>query len=115
MNLREMAARHARDTLTRLDHFGEVVTYRAVGSPDQRQIRVGVKRLDLEPAASGVRQVARLRAVLDIPRDAETGLLTVSTGDQFTLAMRLGEEPRVARLRQILEQDEGMFLVEVDA
>jgi hypothetical protein len=115
VNLREMAARHARDTLTRLDHLGEAVTYRAVGSPDQREIRVGVNRLDLESAAPGVRAVARLRAEIDIPRDSVTGCLSVSIGDQFTLPMRVGEEPRIARLKRIISQDEGMFLVEVEA
>jgi len=46
MTLRDLMASHAHRTLTRLDHFGENVTYVRAGVPN-RTIRAVVNRLDV--------------------------------------------------------------------
>lgn len=114
MTLREMMARHARTTLTRADHFGEEAVY-LFKAGGQRTVRCVVDRLDVEAAAPNVPQVARLRAVVAIPRDATYGIETHVAGDRLQLAMRLGSAPVTTRIRRIVSQDEGMFLLEVDA
>jgi len=107
-------ARDARTVLTRPDHHGEQVTYRFKdGSPD-RVVRAVVDRLDSEPAASGTREVATLRAVVAIPRDPTVGVESVEPGDQVVLAMRLGGPAAAARVARIQSQDEGLFLLEVE-
>jgi len=115
VTLRELMARHARTTLTRHDHFGEEVTYRLkAGGPD-RVVRAVVNRLDVEPGAPNVPQVAKLRAIVAIPVDATVGITAVVPGDKILLSMRLGAAPELARVRRIESQDEGMIVVEVES
>lgn len=114
MTLRETMARHARDTLTRLDHLGEVITY-SPKTGSERQVRAVVNRLDVEPASGDARQVGRLRAIIEIPRGTTYGVEAVVPGDRVTLAMRLGGAELVARVRRIITQDEGTFALEVEA
>lgn len=110
-----MMKRHARGTLTRLDHHGEEVTYQFKdGSPD-RVVRAVVDRQDSEPAAAGVRQVARLRALVAVPRDDTVGILKVTPGDKILLAMRLGDDAVSARVRRIPSQDDALFTLEVES
>jgi hypothetical protein len=114
MTLRETMARHARTTLTRPDHFGEVVVYRFKSGAPDRTVRAVVNRLDIEPGAPNVPQVGRLRALVAIPFDATDGITTVAPGDKIELALRLGAAAVVARVKRIESQDEGMFVVEVE-
>jgi len=115
MTLRDTMRRHAVGPLTRADHFGEEVTYVFKdGSPD-RTVRAVVNRLDREPAAPGAMQVAKVRAIVVIPRDGDVGILTIDPGDKLSIAMRLGEEPAAARIIRIVSQDEGAFELEVEA
>lgn len=115
MTLRETMARHARTTLTRPDHFGEEAVYLFKSGAENRTVRCVVERLDVEPGAPNVPQVARLRAVVAIPRDATVGVTTVVPGDRLQLAMRIGSASVTTRIRRIVSQDEGMFLLEVEA
>jgi hypothetical protein len=114
VTLRDLMARHARTTLTRPDHFGESAVYlfKAGGT---RTVRCVVDRLDVEPSAPNVPQVARLRAVVAIPRDATDGIETHTSGDKMQLAMRLGAAAVTVRIKRIISQDEGMFLLELEA
>ena len=114
MTLRDMMARHARTVLTSRSHLGELVGYLARGATVAREIRCGVQRLEVEPSGPAAREIGRLRAILDIPRDADIGCETVSAGDRFVVAMRLGGTATSCRLRRIISQDEGMFVVEVE-
>lgn len=118
MTLRDTMARHARTVLTRSDHFGETVTFRAKGAPSNgsqdRDVRAVVDRLDIEPAMPEARQVGKLRAIVALPRHATTGITAVTPGDRLLLAMRIGEAPSLARIKRIVSQDEGMFTVEVE-
>ncbi len=111
-----MMARHARTTLVRTDHGGELVTYTPAGGTAFADLAVVVQRRDVEPVVPGVRQVARLVAEVFVPRgDGTTGPAAVVPGDTMTLAMRLGADPVDARVTRILSQDEGAFVVEVKA
>lgn len=114
MTLRDMMARHARITLTRLSHYGEQVTFTPAGGTS-RTVRVVVTRLDVEALSPDVQRVARKTANVFVPRDATVGTLTIAPGDTFTMAMRLGEATQVVRVRRIISQDEGGFEVEVAA
>lgn len=114
MTLRELMARHARTTLTRPDHFGEEVIY-LFKAGGERTVRCVVDRLDVEPGAPNVPQVARLRAVVAIPRDASVGVEAFVPGDRIRMSMRLGAPAVTARVQRIVSQDEGMFLFEVEA
>lgn len=113
MTLRETMARHAL-ILTRLDHFGEELVY-AFKAGGTRTVRAVVDRLDIEPAMPGQPQIKVRRAHVCIPRDATLGITAVVNGDKVTMAMRVGEAPEVARVRRIVTQDEGFFLVEVES
>lgn len=116
MTLRNTMARHARTVLTRMDQHGEIVTYRFKSGANDRAVRAVVDRLDIEAAQPGLTQgVARQRATVAIPRSAEVGITSVSPGDRIVLAMRLGDEAVSARVKRIVSQDEGMFVLEVDA
>ncbi len=114
MTLRDMMARHARGPLTSLAHMGELVTHIAAGTNVEREIRCGVNRLEVEPSGPGVREIGRLRAILDIPNDATIGLTSVSAGDRFVLAMRIGGTAKACRLKRTISKDEGMIVVEVE-
>lgn len=115
MTLRELMARHARTTLTRLDHFGEEAIYVFKSGAPNRTVRCVVDRLDLEPSSPSVPQVARLRARVAIPVDDVVGVTAVVPGDKLQLSMRLGAAAVTTRLTRIVSQDEGMILVEVEA
>lgn len=117
MNLRETMQRHARHALVRGDHHGEPVTYTPQGSDTPFEgVVVVVNRRDVEPAVPGVTRVARLLAEVFLPRgDGITGPAAVAPGDTMTLAMRIGSDPVVARVTEILSQDEGAFVVVVKA
>lgn len=104
-----MMARHARTTLTRLDHYGEEILY------VDRTVRAVVERRDVEPLDGEMPAIARLTCTVFIARDAVTGITAVAPGDEVTLAMRLGDGDTVARVTRIISQDEGGFLVEVAA
>ncbi len=114
MTLRDLIASHARNPLTRLDHFGEFVTYVRAGAAN-RTIRAVVNRLDVEPAGPTIPQVAKLRAIVAIPVHATDGITSFVKGDKMLLAMRLGALPVVAYVTRIVSQDEGMFELEVEA
>jgi hypothetical protein len=115
MTLRQTMRRHAREILTRLDHLGELVTYRFKSGAPDREIRAVVNRLDIEPASGNATQVGRLRAIVEIPRDANVGVETVAPGDRMLLAMRMGGETLTCRIRRIVSQDDGTFALEVEA
>jgi hypothetical protein len=112
MDLRAMMARHARTSLTRLDHHGEEITYTPAGG-EPRTVRAVVNRRDLQPIDPNVTRVARLFAIVTLPRDAEVGVLAVAPGDTLLLPMRLGEAPVVARVLEIVYQDDGATEVTV--
>lgn len=114
MTLRDTMARDARQTLTRLDHFGEQVLYvfKAGGS---RTVRAVVNRLGIERAAPGIPQVGRLRAIVAIPFDATVGVTAVEKGDAIQFAIRLGGETVTAKIVDTLSHDEGIWELEVQA
>lgn len=111
-DLRQMMARHASTTLVRLDQFGEEVTYRPLAGAE-RKIQVVVNRRDLEPLAPGVPRVARLQAIVWIPRDPTIGVPTLAVGDVLVLALRLGAAEIAARVKRVLAEDEAAYEVEV--
>lgn len=113
MTLRETMARHARTALTRPDHLGETVTYRFKSGAADREVRAVVRRLDLESDPL-TPQTAKRRAILSIPVDDVEGITTVVNGDKVILAMRLGAETSVCRVRRIVSQNAGMFRLEVE-
>lgn len=109
MDLRAKMVQDMR-TLVRLDHFGEEVTLTPAGGTAVT-VRCVVNRRDLQPLADDVRNVARLVAVVTIPRDATIGVLTIAPGDTVSLALRLGGATVTARVTEVREQDEGAFEV----
>lgn len=111
MTLRNLIARHARTVLVRADHFGEEVTYTPKGGAP-RTVRCVVDRQQLQREESSP-QIARWRAVLAVPNDADVGITAFTAGDKVTLAMRLGDTDLVARAATLLAVDEGIFLIEV--
>jgi hypothetical protein len=114
MTLRETMARDARRTLTRLDHFGELVTYVFKNGDPDRVVPAVVNRQDIEPAQTNVPQVGRRRAVVAIPFHDVDGVQTYVQGDRIELALRLGEAAVQARIRRVVSQDEGMWEFEVE-
>lgn len=114
MTLREMMARHARTVLTRPDHFGEELQFQPPGDVDPVTVRATVDRLDLVPDEMAG-QVARRRARVAIPRDADVGVLAVPAGSKVILPMRVGDDPVTAKVLRIISQDEAMFLLEVQS
>lgn len=113
MTLRDRMREHAKRTLTRTDHLGELLTYHPKGGTD-RQIQAVVRRLGTEPAESGA--VAKRVAEVAIPNDPDVGVTSVDkAGDRITLAIEEGDEPVSARVRSIVSQDAGMIIVEVVA
>lgn len=112
MTLRDLMNRHARTVLTRIDHFGETVTYvfKAGGS---RQVRAVVNRLDVQPAGPGVSQIGRQTATVFIARHATDGVMSHTKGDKLELALELGGDEVEARIVRVIDEDEGGFLLEV--
>jgi hypothetical protein len=108
-------ARHARETLTRDDHFGEEVIYRFASGATPRTIRAVVNRLDIEQSSPGAPQVGRRRAIVFLSRDAELGVVAIESGDQIECSLREGDAARVARIRRVVEQDPASFTVEIEA
>jgi hypothetical protein len=119
MTLRDTMARHGRTVLTRSDHFGETIKVRPKGAPSNgsqdRTVRAVVNRLDTEPAMPEARQVAKLRALVELANHATIGVTSVKPGDRLVLAMQMGAAEVVARITRVVSQDEGMFKVEVEA
>lgn len=113
MTLREKMARHAA-ILTRLDHFGEEAQFTPAGGAE-RTVRVVVDRLASMPVAQGSARIARSKARVAIPANDAVGTATSPIGGKIQLVMRLGAEAVWAHVRQVLEQDEGFWLVEVEA
>lgn len=113
MDLRTMMSRHASGPLVRLDHFGEELIHRSAAG--DRTVACVVNRLDLEPLAPGVQRVARLTAIVTIPRDADLGVPTIAPGDILVLPLRLGGPAVEARVKRIVTQDEAATEVEVGA
>lgn len=114
MTLRQTMARDAR-ALANLNEFGEHITYVFKDGSPNRTVLAVVDRQDVEPAAGNVQQVARLKAIVEIPNNATDGITSVVPGDKVILAMRLGDVVSTARVTRVLSQDEGMFRVEVVA
>lgn len=114
MTLRELMARHARTTLTRLDHFGEEATY-VFTNGTTRTVRCVVDRLGRVPSAPNVPQIAKLRAHVAIPVDATVGITAYTPGDKMELAMRLGAAPVTVKVTEPISTDEGMIVLEVEA
>lgn len=114
MTLRQTMARDAR-ALANLNEFGEHITYVFKDGSPNRTVLAVVDRQDVEPAAGNVQQVARLKAIVEIPNNATDGITAVVPGDKVLVAMRLGDIVTTARVTRILSQDEGMFRVEVVA
>jgi hypothetical protein len=116
-------ARDAR-ALANLNEFGEHITYIFKDGSPNRTVLAVVDRQDLEPAAGNVQQVARLKAIVEIPNNSDTtvfgwvaddGIPRVQPGDKVLMVMRLGDVAVTARVTRVLSQDEGMFRVEVVA
>lgn len=100
--------------MTRLSHHGEEVIY-LFKSGGSRAVQAIVHRLDVERGASNVPQVARLRAMVEIPRDAAVGVTAFVPGDRLKLSMRLGDAPVTTRACRLVGHDHGMFQLEVEA
>jgi len=114
MTLRDLMVTHARNPLTRLDHFGELVTYVRAGAAN-RQVKAVVNRLDVEPSAPNVPQIAKLRAIVSIPVHETDGITSFVKGDRIVLSLRLGAAPVSAYCTRIVSQDEGVIELEVEA
>lgn len=115
MTLRDTMARHARTVLNRADHFGESVTYNFKAGGAWSGLAV-VDRLDAE-AVSVAPQVNVLMANVAVPRDTDgvDGVPAIARGDTITCVMQLGQAAVTARVRQVVAQDEAMFVVRVEA
>ena len=111
MTLRETIARHARNVLNRADHFGEAVTYlpQAGGSIALRAV---VDRRDIQPEELSPR-VGRAAAYVFVPTADLTDY--PQPGDRITLAITLGESASTCRITNVIEEDEGGVLVEVQS
>lgn len=114
MTLRQTMARDAR-ALANLNEFGEHITYVFKDGSPNRTVLAVVDRQDVEPAAGNVQQVARLKAIVEIPNNATDGITAVVPGDKLVMPMRLGEAPVTARITRVLSHDEGMWKVEATA
>lgn len=115
MTLRDTMARDARKTLTRLDHFGEVVTYVFKSGAPDLAVNAVVDRLDIDTSDPNVVQVGRKRAHVAVPFHSTEGVTAFQQGDRIRLAMRLGEDAVDARIKRIVSQDEGLWIFEVEA
>jgi len=111
MTLRETIARHAANVLNRADHFGEEVTY-LPQSGGSVSVRVVVDRRDIEGTDMSPR-VARASAYVFVPTNALSSY--PQAGDRITLPITLGEAASTCRVTNVLEEDEGGVLVEVQS
>jgi len=111
MSLRETIARHAANVLNRADHFGESVTYAPLAGGSV-SVRAVVDRREIEPTDATPR-VSRLSAIVFLPT---SGLPAYpQPGDRITLAITLGDSPTSCRITNVIEEDEGGVLVEVQS
>ncbi len=116
MTLESLQKRHARQILGDTQGgFAEPVLYRFKSGDPERTFNAVVKRLDLQPATLQSPEVTKRRANVELPRHATLGVLTVAKGDTIELPMRIGDEPKECRITRIVAQDQGMFVLEVEA
>lgn len=116
MTLRGLMNLHARAILGNATNgVAESVTYRFKSGASDRTFNAVVKRFGLQASTPQTPQVAKRRAHVEIPRHATAGVVAVAAGDAIVLAMRIGEEPAECRIRDIIAQDESMFVLEVEA
>jgi hypothetical protein len=111
MTLRETIARHAANVLNRSDHFGESVTYTPNGG-SPITLRAVVDRRDIEPTEATAR-VARHSAYVFLPTSGLTDY--PQAGDRITLAITLGASATSCRVTNVIEEDEGGVMVEVQS
>ena len=115
MTFRSMMARHARHMLGNASTgHAEPVTYRfASGDPD-RTFDAIVRRLYLEPSTPQSRQVSKRRCEVELPRDAEIGVLDWAKGDSIVLPVGDGEAPAQCRIKRAVRQDSSLLVLEVE-
>lgn len=115
MTLRGTMQRHARQTLTRLDHFGETVLYRPKGTsgPQDRALRATINRGDSVVPSEMSSHVGRLTAIVFTSRDATDGLPTWNPGDRIVMPIRVGAAAAPCQIVRTVSQDEAGIEVEV--
>lgn len=111
MSLRETIARHAKDVINRADHFGESVTYVPQSGPSVA-LRVVIDRQNVEPMEGSTR-VARLSAFVFLPTSDLPAY--PQPGDRLTMVMTLGEAATTCRITNVIDEDEGGVMCEVQA
>lgn len=107
MTLRQTMARHARTTLTRLDHFGERVTRKRAGVADLVGVPCTIKRLGRRTAEQGF-AVAFYRAEVFVPAGYD-----VKDGDVLAFAMQEGGVVSDNRIESSIASDSNGTLWEV--
>jgi hypothetical protein len=115
VSLRDLMNRHARaiqgGTVASL---AEDITYRFNSGDPERTFKAVVQRRQLEPSSSLTTRIAKRRARIEVLRHATAGVLTIAKGDSIVLPLRIGDEPVECDIVNIVDQDDALFVVEVE-
>lgn len=114
MSLRDLIVRHASGPLTRVDHFGEAITYvPKTGAPVT--FNAVVDRTGVEPLSPSARNISQLRFTVFVARHATRGILEHRPGDAIRCAPQIGAPVKDCRITRVVTEDEGGWLFEVTA
>lgn len=114
MTLKDMIADDAANVFINADEFAESVAYRALGAQSDRTINAQVFRLGNAGSDESGGVVTPFFEV-HVANSATVGISSTEInlgGDVIKLAIRPGESNLSRRIMAIVEQDEGMLVLQ---